>query len=43
MAAAEEHAGAESAVFAPQALEFFTFGFPKQKAVSSTNVAACKK
>lgn len=43
MTAAEGHAGEESAVFAPQALEFFTFGFPKQKAVSSSKVAACKK
>ncbi len=43
MAAAEGHAGEESAVFAPQTLEFFTFGFPKQKAVSSSKAAACKK
>jgi hypothetical protein len=35
LVAAAGHDGAANAVFAPQVLEFFTFGFPKQPAVGS--------
>jgi hypothetical protein len=36
MRAAAGHQGAQNAVFAPEALEFFAFGFPTRHAVASS-------